>query len=62
MSSEVSKLKARIKELENLSQQQLRGLWEKDAEIKELRKYIAELENRRTYTKNLLRTLIDAIQ
>jgi len=61
MSSEVSKLKFRIKELENTSQQQLYGLWEKDAEIRELRKYSNELETRRTHVKDLLHSLVDAI-
>ena len=61
MSSEVSKLKFRIKELENTSQQQLYGLWEKDAEIRELSKYSNELETRRTHVKDLLHSLVDAI-
>jgi len=61
MSSEVSKLKARIKELEELSQHQLHGLWEKDAEIRDIRRYANELETRRTHVRNLLHSLVDAI-
>ena len=61
MSSEVSKLKARIRELEELSQHQLYGIWEKDAEIHKVRRYADELELRRTRVKNLLHSLVDAI-